>query len=194
MEISVKSYGDLEINLGEVYRYARQGEVTPEIAKLIEECIAEAMGGFSYKVCYGELDVCISGDTVDFGITKVESRDLARNLKGCNRVVIFCATVGLGIDRLINRYGTTSPAKGLIMQAIGAERIESLCNAFNNEIKRKHETVPRLSPGYGDFPLEFQREIFRLLSPDKRIGLMLNESLLMSPTKSVTAIIGLKVQ
>ena len=51
--------------------------------------------------------------------------------------------------------------------------------------------VPRFSPGYGDFPLEAQKDIFRTLDCSRKIGLTLNESLLMSPSKSVTAIVGL---
>ena len=50
---------------------------------------------------------------------------------------------------------------------------------------------PGFSPGYGDLPLDLQREIFAALDCPKRIGVSLNESLLMSPSKSVSAIIGL---
>ena len=50
---------------------------------------------------------------------------------------------------------------------------------------------PRFSPGYGDLPLSLQRDIFRVLDCPRKIGLTLNESLLMSPSKSVTAIVGL---
>ena len=53
------------------------------------------------------------------------------------------------------------------------------------------QTMPRFSPGYGDLPLTAQREMFRMLECEKRIGVYLNESLLMSPSKSVTAIVGL---
>ena len=54
------------------------------------------------------------------------------------------------------------------------------------------ELTSRFSAGYGDLSLEFQREIFRALDCQKNIGLTLNESLIMSPTKSITAIIGIK--
>ena len=52
-------------------------------------------------------------------------------------------------------------------------------------------TRPRFSAGYGDLPLGVQREIFAALDCPKHIGLTLNDSLLMSPTKSVTAIVGI---
>ena len=51
--------------------------------------------------------------------------------------------------------------------------------------------TPRFSPGYGDLPLETQRDVFRLLDCERKIGVWLNESLLMTPSKSVTAIFGL---
>ena len=50
---------------------------------------------------------------------------------------------------------------------------------------------PRFSPGYGDFPLSMQTPIFDALDCPRKIGVSLNASLLMSPSKSVTAVIGL---
>ena len=83
-----------------------------------------------------------------------------------------------------------------MFQAIGAERIESLCNVFCDELKQEKAklclaTKPRFSSGYGDFPLNVQKEIFSVLDAQKKIGITLNESLLMSPSKSVTAIVGI---
>ena len=51
---------------------------------------------------------------------------------------------------------------------------------------------PRYSPGYGDLPLAFQQDLFRALDCERRLGLTLTDSLLMVPSKSVTAIIGMK--
>ena len=78
------------------------------------------------------------------------------------------------------------------LQALGAERAESLCDAFNNEIREKYITAPRYSPGYGDVGLENQRVFFRLLDCPKNIGVTLGDNLMMKPTKSVTAFIGIK--
>ena len=43
---------------------------------------------------------------------------------------------------------------------------------------------PRFSPGYGDFALEYQKDIFRMLECEKRIGITLTEGNLMMPSKS----------
>ena len=49
----------------------------------------------------------------------------------------------------------------------------------------------RFSPGYGDWALEEQEKIFRLLHCAKTIGLTLTTGGIMAPTKSVTAVIGI---
>jgi cobalamin-dependent methionine synthase I len=83
-----------------------------------------------------------------------------------------------------------------MMQALGSERVESLCDAFEGYLKeRLGEGIalrPRFSPGYGDLSLEFQREVFTLLDCPRSLGISLSESLLMTPEKSVTALIGIK--
>lgn len=167
----------------EILRYAGAKEPTPEIEKLIDECIFEVEGKLTYKVCYGHFPL---------SFMETKSEKLAKNLLGCKSFVLFAATVGIELDRLISKYGKISPSKALIFQAIGAERIESLCDEFCRFAETEYgHTKPRFSPGYGDFPLEVQKDFFRILEPGKRIGLTLNESMLMTPSKSVTAIIGI---
>ena len=123
------------------------------------------------------------------------SNSLSRHREGCESVVLFDATIGLEIDRLIFRYGKISPSKALFLQAIGAERIEALCDLFFTDLEKEKEKEGKLlrarfSAGYGDFSLDAQKEIFASLDCARKIGLTLNASLLMSPSKSVTALIG----
>lgn len=111
-------------------------------------------------------------------------------------MIIFAATIGVGVDRLISKYSRLSPTKALCFQAIGAERVEALCDEFCNKMKTELEkdgekVKPRFSPGYGDLPLETQKMIFSLLDCPKRIGVTLGDTLLMSPSKSVTAFVGI---
>lgn len=177
----------------EVLRYSGCAEVTPDMEILANECIAEAEKIFCAKVCYSEFPIKITQNGLDLGFASVSSRDLAKNLDGCDRAIVFCATVGHEIDRLIKKYGVISPAKAVIFQGLGAERIEALCDLFCADLKSEGLTArPRFSPGYGDLPLELQRDIFRTLDCPRRIGATLNQSLLISPTKSVSAVVGLK--
>lgn len=171
-----------------IARYALCRQPDSATAALIEQCLADALPLLSYRVCWVELPVTIDGKLCQFGDFSLSSQRLAKHLHGCNRAVIFAATVGVGMDRLIAKYSRLSPAKGLFMQAVGTERIEALCDTFCAELSNAR---PRFSPGYGDLKLETQKDIFARLGCEKRIGLTLNDSCVMSPSKSVTAIVGL---
>lgn len=190
MIVNIKNYNDESelkaINKSEIARYCG-GTPDNKILPVIEECIAEAKPFLSPKICFCKTPVSVFETAVEFPFARVESKDLAKNLKGFKKAVVFCATVGLGIDRLIAKYGTISPVKSLVFEGLGSERIEALCNSFCKDFKTER---PRFSPGYGDLDIGFQTEIFKVLQCTKKIGVTLNESLLMSPSKSVTAIMG----
>ena len=191
-DVFVRSYPSPEYNKKEILRYAGVEGDAPELDGILSECIREARDRLIYKVCYAEFPIIRQGDALDLGFSSVSSKALQKNLEGCDKIILFAATVGIDIDRLIAKYSVTSPSKALMFQAVGAERIESLCDIFCEDIARGRAFRPRFSAGYGDLPIELQMDIFRALDCSRKIGLTLNESLLMSPTKSVTAIVGVK--
>lgn len=189
-------FPSLPVRREEVLRYAGVRCAEPELSALLEEVLQEAEGCLSYRVCWQRLPIRQSGTGLDLTFSETTSESLTRHLAGCSHIILFGATVGIGLDRLIARYGRTAPAKALLLQALGAERVEALCNAFSQKIKQETaseglHTTSRFSPGYGDLPLELQRDIFRALNCAGKIGLTLNDSMIMSPSKSVTAIIGI---
>ena len=183
-------------NRREIMRYARIRGADSTYDALIDECMREAESELSYRVCYTFLPVRYEEGVLHLGNTAAPYRTIEKAIRGAEEALLFAATVGAPFDRLIQRYSRLSPSKALIFQAIGAERIESLCDAFckktDRELKhdQKHLT-PRVSPGYGDIPLMMQRDVFAVLDCSRKIGLTLDESLLMSPSKSVTAIAGI---
>ena len=105
---------------------------------------------------------------------------------------LFAATVGPGTDRLIVKYNKLSPARAVVLQAMGAAAVEQWCDEVNAIITQKYgKTRPRFSCGYGDLPLALQRKIFPALSVTQKIGITLTDGDLMIPSKSVTAIVGI---
>ncbi len=177
---------------GEVLRYAGCAGAE-EYLPLVHECAAELAPLLRPAVCAAVTDVKIDGDTVDLSFTKVRSAALAKNLAGCTGAVIFAATAGLAPDRASELYGRRMPARALFCDAVGSERVEALCDSFVSFFERERGVAlrPRFSPGYGDVPLEVQKDFFALLDCPRKIGLTLNASLMMTPTKSVTAIAGI---
>ena len=190
------SYKSPEIDKSEVLRYARS-EADKESFALLDSCISEAQDLFSYNLCYGRFGTRVSEDEIDLGFAKVRSHSLATCLMGCHEIILFGATVGFGIDRLIHKYSITSSSRAIMLQALGSERVEALCDAFCRDISLSEGEVgnvirPRFSPGYGDLSIELQREIFIALDLTKNLGINLGDNLFMTPTKSVTAIVGIK--
>lgn len=189
-----KTYPAPPVDKGEILRYAGcKGQIGEQTAALLEECLAECEGTFSYRACGGLFDVKQQHDGVFIGEMLINSQSLAAHLQACSKAAVFAATVGLSIDRLIAKYANVNTAKAYMFQAIGAERIEALCDEVCEELKTLGNTKTRFSPGYGDFPLQTQKELVAILDCGKKIGLNLNDSLLMTPTKSVTAIVGIEL-
>ncbi len=191
--VYIKKYNAPKIDKKEVLRYAGVRDDDESVLSLLDRCIKETEQSFSYNACYTRYPVSIDGDSMDLGFARVNSHSLALCLCDCDEIVVFCATVGVEIDRLIRRYSLTSPSIATMLQALGSERVEALCDVFCADIEKEigRKLRPRFSPGYGDLPLELQREIFACLEPCK-IGVSLSENLFMTPSKSVTAIIGIK--
>ncbi len=193
--VMVRTFAAPPVNRSEILRYACCAMPSPEEDALVDACLREAEAVLEYRVIWCRGPLKDTGESLQFGFAETASRDLRRALGGCDSWIAFGATLGLRLDRLIARAGSTEPAKALIYQAIGAERIEALCEAFCDECAEEAKKsggylTPRFSPGYGDLSLEFQKDLFALLG-GQQIGLTLGSSLLMSPSKSVTALMGI---
>ena len=180
-------------DMSEIYRYARCKD-DENIRELVFDCINELQGKLSFSLCYSMLPLEIDGDICRMGSLSVTSKKLSELLSDSDSVIVFGATVGHGIDRLIARYSALQPTRAFILDAVGTERIEALCDMFCEDMAREtgKALTSRFSPGYGDMDISAQRDIFSLLRPETSIGLTLTDSMLMLPSKSVTAFVGVR--
>ncbi len=197
--IYIKKYVDAPLHEREIYRYAGimgvSDDISDSLSCLVSDVISECKDSFSYRVCYRRLPL----SKIDKGLLypfSAESLDLLKCLSDSDECIMLAATVGHDIDRLITKYQRFEPSRALIMQAYGAERVESLLDVFCAEMEKEMEKeglhlTPRYSPGYGDLSLEVQKDFFRILDISHQIGISLGDSLLMRPSKSVTAIAGI---
>ena len=125
-----------------------------------------------------------------------ESASLRKHLDGCHAVYLVCTTIGAMFDALQRRRAAASASDAFILQAIGAAAIEAWTDETELEIRRAllpgETLVQRYSPGYGDFPLAAQRTLLGLLDAPRTVGVSLTDTLLMVPSKSVSAVIGVR--
>ena len=190
----------LNIRRKEIFRYLGIQNREPDIQTqdLVESVIHELESSIQLREFHQTFPLKVVMDeehTIDLSCFKTHSRSLEKNLLGCSEVIVMAATIGSKVDMLLRRYSATSASRGVVMQASAAELIESWCDYVNDRLKEEAAGKglylrPRFSPGYGDFPLQCQKDIFQALQVEKRVGIALTDSLLMLPSKSVTAVIG----
>ena len=180
----------MDIRTREAVRYLGYGNhaIDELTLELIRESFEELDQYSSERFVYRIFEISIDkSNKIHLDNFFVESKDLCKNLEGCKAIVVLAATLGSEADRLIKKYSVTDMSKAVVMQACAAAKLEEFCD---NIQKRLGYMRPRFSPGYGDFPLEYQKLILQLLEAPKKIGLSMTEASMLVPTKSVTAIIG----
>ena len=180
----------------EILRYLRtNSKVENErVLNLVDEAASEVEKAAEIKTLYRIFDCSVTENSLIIDGVEFKSSRLAENLKGCKRTVVFGATLGLGIDRMIKTASLSDMAKAMAYQAAAATLIEEVCDRLENDIEKKHgvKLRQRYSPGYYDLDVTEQKKLFSLIEITKRIGITLADSCQMMPSKSVTAFIGIE--
>lgn len=120
--------------------------------------------------------------------------DIKEVVAESEKVLLIAATLGIYVEKLLRKTQITDMAKAVVVDAMASVAIEQFMDKIEDELKERYKGLyftNRFSPGYGDYPLEKQREVVKILNTEKKLGLSLSDSLLLNPTKSVTAVIGL---
>ena len=115
-------------------------------------------------------------------------------LAQCHRAALLACTLGARFDLALTAMQARDMARAVILDACGSALVEQGCDEAEKELSARFPgryLTDRFSPGYGDLPLELQRDICAALDTPRRLGLHVTESLLLNPVKSVTAVIGL---
>lgn len=162
-----------------------RGEAPREIVDIAAECEAALCRVMTPRYVY---TVREKDDLADLLV----GDDVARHLEGCDRVVLLAATLGAAVDHLIKKYQATDVTRALAADAEASAAIEMLCDEAERKIKDAvgENLTTRYSPGYGDLPLEKQRDLLDVVDAGRKIGVFAGESFMLSPSKSVTALIG----
>lgn len=188
------SLTDLQID--EVLRYmgTPPDRAEPAIRKLAEGCARELLGVVRprWAARTFELTPEEGGVRLSSGLL-LPGEDLKRHLAGCRRAVLFCATLSAQADALIRRAESGDMLRALALDSCATAAVEQLCDQIELELHRQFPGCffPfRYSPGYGDLPLTLQSSLLALLDAPRQVGLCASASHILTPRKSVTAILG----
>lgn len=134
-----------------------------------------------------------------------EGISIEKHLEGCDRVAVLAVTIGSGIDGLIRRYEITDMPMAMILDAgasvLTEQAAEEAERVMIDEIRARRSSqsggemavyfTPRFSPGYGDYPIKYQRDILNYVDAARKIGITLTPGNMMMPVKSITALVGI---
>ena len=181
------------INRAEVLRYLGYKGIGADetINSLIDECEAEVLKAAVPRYVYRVVDVTQVDEGVRLEGTSVtlKGNSIKEHLKGCNKAALIAVTISDGIDRMLRVMQASDLAKAVI-----SDSIEQVCDKVEAVIKEElpeYNQTFRFGIGYGDLPLSQQGEFLKILNAPKLIGLNIGKTDMMTPTKSVTAVIGL---
>ena len=154
---------------------------------LLNSCEAEILRAANVKYLYKKIPL---------NNNLLAGNDIKNHLRGCDEAVVLCATLGAGVDRLIRTAQVVDMARAVVLDAMASAAVEQVCSGIDELIAAGNPekfTTWRFSPGYGDYPVELQKTVLSILDAPRKIGLCTNDSSLLTPMKSVTAIVGLSV-
>jgi hypothetical protein len=185
----------------EALRYmGYKGQVmTPELEARLDDAVARCSRLAKPAAVWRDFPIerTDAGLVLTGTVLVLPGKSIARHLENCERAVLMAATLGLDIDREIALASSREPVLGLMLDAVATAMIEERCDILEDEIR---EDMPgftfktRFSPGYGDLPLELQPQVLAALDAARRIGVTCSPALIMTPMKTVTAILGGKRQ
>ncbi|MBE6479347.1 MAG: hypothetical protein E7Z98_02380 [Olsenella sp.] len=201
----VESYAIASVDRDEVLRYMgyRGQGLSPDMGARIDEvvrsCLALARPRASIR-CFDVAGVRDDDGTpvvvLDGTALELRGHSIARHLDGAVAVGVMAVTVGMGVERELRRLSLTDTTAQVIFDAAGTTAVERAADAAEASVVRMAAERGlfcnyRFSPGYGDLPLETQPTLLAALDAQRRLGITLSDSLLMTPTKSVTAVVGM---
>jgi hypothetical protein len=178
----------VQVDLSSVKRSAHVPEGEEErLLTLISAAQSVLAAKGIYKVSYIDSK---AADAVFVDGMPLRSRVLRKHLENVERVFPFVVTIGFGIEDL--EKATGDALDKYYLDVIGNAAVVRARDYLNHRLAERYAlgSLSCLGPGQlKDWPLEEQKPLFSLLGDvESAIGVVLSESLLMIPRKSLSGI------
>jgi len=160
----------------------------------------------SFDIIPGKNEITLKDSDVKFTGKKIkifsghsslkEEREVTEYEFFNKKIWVYVTTIGPGIDNEVKSLAEKGDVfDAYLLNGIGAGAAEMVANDLNLFMNdnnfNKDFTYKRISPGYGDWHISEQEKIFKLLNPEKTIGVTLTRTHIMIPEKSTSGIMGL---
>ena len=181
----------------------RGQEYAPELAVVVERAMERCLELARPRASWLAFEIADEAIDEDAPVVRLVGTALelpghaiARFLDGAVQAAVLAVTVGMPLERELRMASIADPVFGVALDAAATAAVEEAADALSARIRdwaaeQGLRAGGRFSPGYGDLPLEVQPQLLATLDAQRRLGITLSASLLMTPTKSVTAVMGL---
>jgi hypothetical protein len=196
----------LKIDEEEVLRY--QGYSKNKVKKpseiilqITREEIVRGYSLFKPKGIYSSVkikQISFSDGKVDLksGFSLNFSNSIINLLGEASSLVLGLVTIGSSLENKVSEFFIQGEyPRATALDAVGTVAVESLSRDIRNLVCQEAneqclKTTRYFSPGYGDWDISQQKDIFKII-PTNKIGVSLTESYMMVPQKSLSWIIGI---
>ena len=178
------------------YMKVPPGSHTPELIETVRNSFGILEKFAAPRSVFGRFNINHFDGGIEIEGACIHSKNIADLTSRSDECYLLAATLGHEVDRQITIAQQKNMLDGLALDACASVRIDAFIDYFikNEIILELHEgefLTPRFSPGYGDLNMSVTEDIIAILNAQKYIGLSVTRSMMMTPIKSVTAIIGL---
>lgn len=183
----------------EVLRYLghKGQEIDESLMSTIDNCIKEIKEISNIRSIYEVFNISQARDSVEVLNTNLvlTGKAINEHLSKSDKCALMAITIGHEVERKINIYKKIDLTKAIVLDACATAYVEEACDEIEKEIGKiagsENKNITwRFSPGYGDLPLDIQKDFLETLKASKKIGVTASSHNILFPRKSVTAIIG----
>lgn len=123
----------------------------------------------------------------------LKGEDINLYTKDCNEIAVFIVTLSIDFEKRLKYYEKIDKLAYIVYDCVCSHLIEEKAELLQNEIKEillknNKYMLNRFSPGYGDFSVDTNADISKILEANK-MGVFLTDKNMFIPSKTISAII-----
>jgi len=177
--------------------YEREQCPQPKVLSLVDSQIRKAYGLIKPVAYYTLKPITSVGNSrISVDGLLFTSRKLARMFSGCSQAAIFVVTIGEALEKEVAQLTKEGLIlKASVLDAVGSVAVEKVADWFDSMLgslaaANGDKVSWRYSPGYCDWDITQQKELFRGLD-GKPTEVNLTDTCLMVPRKSISGIMAM---
>ena len=189
----------LAIDPDEVLRFQgyKAGIDSPsvDVMALFDEALALGRTLMTPCAVLRTLRVTRAGDRLTAGDVTLTIPRIAERWGGVDELVAGVCTIGSALERRASElWEAREMPLAMMLDSVGSGAVESLAEYVNDQlcgegIARGVKVTNRVSPGYGGWDVVEQRLLWQLC-PGDAVGVAINDTCFMTPTKTITILVG----